>query len=351
MELRDLNRMFDALAPTAEQKQAGLDRLLQTERKGRPMRKLKKLTVIGIAAALMVISCAAAVVTGLDQRLLDYFGANPEQAELLTPGAVPVDVTVEDNGATFHISQVLRDRYSILMVVDFTAPEGTKLDIGAGDDRFVSFSPVVPELLDEDGVPASQEHSISWDMEVLGQPADNHLSLLYTVEMMDGIGEDAQTIVLSNIDLRRFDAEKEDMVMVYAGDWSCEVPLPQSDTGWIQSSGTELKLPDAVVNEKGIYLSPMSLEFTMGLEKSLSFAEKNRIQRLYGIPDNIKLTDRDGYEITLVDASGSGTQDEIRNLFQLPEIIDPARFQGGTLTLVLGGETFTVPLDGLVPAE
>ena len=90
MERRDLNRMFDALAPTAEQEQAVLDRLLQTERKDRPMRKLKKLTVIGIAAALMVISCAAAVVTGLDQRLLDYFGANQEQAELLAPGAVAV---------------------------------------------------------------------------------------------------------------------------------------------------------------------------------------------------------------------------------------------------------------------
>ena len=100
MEPRDLNRMFDALAPTADQEQAVLDRLLQTERKGRPIRKLKKLTVVAIAAALMVISCAAAVVTGLDQRLIDYFGAGPEQAELLAFGAVPVDVTVKDNGAT-----------------------------------------------------------------------------------------------------------------------------------------------------------------------------------------------------------------------------------------------------------
>ena len=36
MEQRDLNRMFDALAPTQEQERAVLDRLLQTERKGRP---------------------------------------------------------------------------------------------------------------------------------------------------------------------------------------------------------------------------------------------------------------------------------------------------------------------------
>ena len=67
MEPRDLNRMFDALAPTADQEQAVLDRLLQTERKGKPMRKLKKLTVFAVAAALMVISVAAANPEGMQE--------------------------------------------------------------------------------------------------------------------------------------------------------------------------------------------------------------------------------------------------------------------------------------------
>ena len=67
MEPRDLNRMFDALAPTPEQEQAGLDRLLQTERKVKPMKKLKKLTVFAVAAALMVISVAAANPEGVQE--------------------------------------------------------------------------------------------------------------------------------------------------------------------------------------------------------------------------------------------------------------------------------------------
>lgn len=71
MEPRDLNRMFDALAPTREQEQAGLSRLLQTERKGRPMKKLKKLTVAGVAAALMVISVAAANPEGVQKLFND----------------------------------------------------------------------------------------------------------------------------------------------------------------------------------------------------------------------------------------------------------------------------------------
>ena len=70
MEPRDLNRMFDALAPTPEQEQAGLDRLLQTERKVFPVKKLKKLTVVAIAAALMVISVAAANPEGVQK----FFG-------------------------------------------------------------------------------------------------------------------------------------------------------------------------------------------------------------------------------------------------------------------------------------
>ena len=166
MEPRDLNRMFDALAPTPEQEQAGLDRLLQTERKVRPMKKLKKLTVVAIAAALMVISCAAAMVTGLDQRLLNYFGSSQEQAELLAPGAVPVDVTVEDNGATLHVTQVLMDRYSILILADFTAPEGTVLDMGEGvkgrDWGFGGMDWSLPELLDQTGKEIDLEQSWSW---------------------------------------------------------------------------------------------------------------------------------------------------------------------------------------------
>ena len=52
------------------------------------MKRMKKLIVVGIAAALMVTACAAAVVTGLDRRLADYFGVGPEQVELLERVAV-----------------------------------------------------------------------------------------------------------------------------------------------------------------------------------------------------------------------------------------------------------------------
>lgn len=63
MDRHELNRMFEQLVPTAEQEKAVLDRLLQTERKVIPMKNLKKLSSIGIAAVvtLALVTCAAAV--------------------------------------------------------------------------------------------------------------------------------------------------------------------------------------------------------------------------------------------------------------------------------------------------
>ncbi|RAY93089.1 hypothetical protein DK853_55035, partial [Klebsiella oxytoca] len=67
--------------------------------------------------------------------------------------AVPVDVTAEDNGATLHVTQVLMDRYNIMIVADFTAPEGTVLDMDEendGIDRgFGGMEWSMPELLNE----------------------------------------------------------------------------------------------------------------------------------------------------------------------------------------------------------
>ena len=57
----NLRRVFDRTRPSPEQKEAMLSRLLEPERKGKPMKKLKKLTVLGAAAALMVIMCGFAM--------------------------------------------------------------------------------------------------------------------------------------------------------------------------------------------------------------------------------------------------------------------------------------------------
>ena len=357
MERRDLNRMFDALAPTREQEQAVLSRLLQTERKGRPMKKLKKLTVIGIAAALMVISCAAAVVTGLDQRLADYFGASPEQAELLVPGAVPVDVTVEDNGAALHVTQVLMDRYSILVLADFTAPEGTVLDLdldgeyGGRFDSFWGFS-----LLDQAGEDIRSAQSWNTQFNVLddGDPLDNHLSLLLQMRASKGIRPDweigglfipANTLVRQNLETQGYDT-------VYPGDWSCEVPVTWRDMGQSMSLDQLVGQVDGVdIAVTEVYLSPMTLQIHMEHGPAADYDELFRdMNQVFGA-DNVTLTARDGKAVLMADYDPSARDGELDWSFRLDDIIDPSQFQGGTLTLEIEDGSVDIPLDGLVPAE
>lgn len=357
MERRDLNRMFDALAPTAEQEQAVLDRLLQTERKVRPMKKLKKLTVVAIAAALMVISCAAAVVTGLDQRLLDYFGASPEQAELLVPGAMAVDVTVEDNGATLHVTQALMDRYNIMILADFTAPEGTVLD----RDDYIFDAPmgVVPDLLNRAGEPVELESGWGYQIKVLddGAPQDNHLSLLFCIELSEGVQSDWDIggISLCNGDLVRYGAEPWDKIAVCSGDWSCEVPFTQQDMGRsIQPNQAVGDLDGIGITLTELYLSPMTLRLQLESEtpipREFGGGIGIRWSQLVNC-DKVTLTTRSGTTIPLADLGGSAGDQDQDWMFRLEEITALEDLEGGTLNIRIEGGSVDVLLDGLVPAE
>ena len=365
MEQRDLNRMFDALAPTPEQEQAVLDRLLQTERKDRPMKKLKKLTVLGIAAVLMVISCAAAaVVTGIDQRILEYFGSGQEQAKLLVPCALPVDITVENNGAVFHVSQVLMDRYSLLLLADFTAPEGTVLD----ESEWLHFDLYSrPKKLNQDGKPIPAYWTWGNEQTLLddGDPLDNHLTVLYEMLPYPGFRPDDG---LKNIDLVvkhlvriRYEDDGCYRDPVFLGDWSCQIPFSWQDMGYsISSNQTVGQLNGLDIAATEIYLSPRTLEIRLEPAPTAG--------GLYLPPQldySVTLTATNGETVQAVNATGALR--ELRNgetvlesgvgsfgdvqIFRLNEIIDPSQFQGGTITLDFGDESVNIPLDGLEPAE
>lgn len=364
----NLRRVFDQARPSPEQKETMLRRLLEPERKGKPMRKLKKLTVVAIAAALMVISCAAAVVTGIDQRLLDYFGASPEQAELLFPGAVPVDVTVEDNGATLHVTQVLMDRYNIMIVADFTAPEGTVLDMDEendGIDRgFGGMEWSMPELLNEAEEAIDLNQSWSWHTEVLddGDPMDNHLSLLFRLTLDEGVQPDWEIggISMYNGDLMRHGENPWDIITVWSGDWSCEVPFTWQDIGRsIQPNQVIGQLDGRDITLTDIYLSPLTLRIRYQRYPLGVYPPHTRTQPIdyrwnhVLESDNITLTTREGRTVDLIVEGYAGTSNfwDHRDIYHLAEITALEDLEGGTLNIRIEGGSVDVPLDGLVPAE
>lgn len=360
MDPRKLNQMFELLAPTPEQTQNGLNRLLH-ERTDHPMKKLKKMTAISIAAALMLVTCAAAVMTGIDQRLIDFLGGGEQAQELLEPGAQPVDIIVEDNGASLHITQVLMDRYSVLVLADFTAPEGTVLDMaeeqegirrgfGSGPDLSMSMA----YLLDQAGEPLGLGER-NYEVTVLddGDPQDNHLTLLFRLRMDYGIRSDwdIKELFLPAEDLVRYDRKLESEITVYSGDWSCCVPVTRQDMGRTISMNYIVGQTDNVnIMVTDVYLSPMTLQIRLDRETSVSPEESRAEKSVYthwvsALDFNsVTLTSKDGHAIPLTPLGGIANDQDQNWGFQLEEITDPAQLQ--TLTLRIGEGSIDIPLDG-----
>ena len=362
MDPRTLKQMIELLAPTPEQERRGLTRLLQEERNDHPMRHLKKTVVVGVVAALMLITCAtAAVVIGIDQRLIDFLGGGQQAQELLAPGAQPVDATAEDNGATLHVTQILMDRYSILILSDFTAPEGTVLDM-AEDVRgdilrgFSGLDGSIPSLLDSAGEPIDLDQSWTYNVNVLddGDPLDNHLTLLSRMELSEGIQPDwdIQELSMPAVDLIRFDPEAEDIVTVYSGDWSCQFPIAWQDMGRsMQVDQVAGQVDDVNISVTDIYLSPMTLQFHLERETPVQLHSPEAVGGVDGRwisavnVDGVTLTTKDGKTVPLTDMGSTVSDREQDRSFQLNEITDLTQLQ--TLTLRVGESNFDIPLDGL----
>ena len=95
MDPRELNQMFEQLAPTPEQMQRGLNRLLQEERKGYPVKRWKRAVLAVVVAALLVTVAAA---------------ANPELLGKLTLQLFPDD---SSKGEGYTVSGSLMTKYPL----------------------------------------------------------------------------------------------------------------------------------------------------------------------------------------------------------------------------------------------
>ncbi|MBD5119406.1 MAG: hypothetical protein HDT37_09955 [Clostridiales bacterium] len=384
MDRHELNEMFDGLTPNPARERELLRKLLQDgARRNKPMKNWKRVVVGAAAAALLVTAAAAAVVPGLSQKLLDYLGIAPEDAqtvELLAPGAMAVDITKEDNGATLHVTQVLRDRTSIMVLADFTAPEGTSLRLGSTNPKVTyvstgfSSKPGDFAFLDQNGEEIDGD-SYAGDWKILedDDPLDNHLSALFVSSNGELFMEKATSLRLPAGSLGYWDLDEDEnfkFVEVYSGDWSVDVPLPKRDIGYAQHMDQVIgTLDDAALILKEVYISPMFLEIQLRREGGYDFGAPadDENEAAYGrwlsIGDNVQritLTTGDGEVIPLEMSSFSGGSiafEEKWSAHRLSRITDPARFQGGTLTLEWDfynsdeRGSVTISLDDLAPVE
>ena len=358
MEDRDIYRVFEQVKPTGSQEEAMLERLFSEERKGRPMKLMKKTIAVLAAAALLLMTCAFAAVTGLDHRLLNYLGVSAQEEPLLSPMAVPLDIVVEDSGCTLEVKQVLADQYAALILVEFTAPEGTVLNGKQYEFGTVQAdgSTSYRKITAPDGERV-KGGSIFWKTLEDSDPADNHATLLYEIQPM--AGEPSLLGCTVDLTLTRFYQSESGVLAppLFSGNWSFSLTIPDKDPGRYLPLQHPFDVEDRRVQLSAIYVSPLSL--TVEMQEA-----QDRVADIFEYvvdnwEGNISLTTVGGETIQITDtgpmfSNREGEQigsewgwskDQGRFRFLPERIIDPAEIA----SITIFGQTF--PLDGLVPVE
>ena len=362
MDKREFKRVLDQVKPTAEQEQAMLDRLLTEQKEVKPMHCMKKMTAVMAAAALLLMACAFTVATGLDQRILAYFGGTQEDAQLLAPGFMAVDLTsTAENGETVHISQVYSDHRSVAIVGELTVSDGTVLNQDAYRFDDWHLRPKGTDGNEPDGGYGSYGTYGGAEIWTDDDPDDNALSFLLVYHYTAGnFDSDSAELTWAN-EIQCFEltlgnlkgcAEGEawsSAPVLAPGEWTFTIPLSGKDFGWTLKPEQTFQLAEETVTVEEIYLSPVGLSVRLANESgNLNSLMKNwEDQENSGNPwgSSVILHDQNGRTIegSMPYSKYSPYTGEM--LLTFDEIYDPAQFQGGTVMIM--GQSFS--LDDLQP--
>ena len=326
MDPRELNHLFEQMSPAPDQEEAMLARLQAPEKAVKnPSRRWKKSVFVLTAAAAMALACAAAAFSALDPRLLSFFQRTPQDTELLGEGVVEVNQShTYENGWTVSVRQALADRYSLTVLVEVTAPEGTALD--QAEYLLDLNTDLLPELEDRDGIGGFRYGSTMLEDE---DPADNHITLLWDRSPTSYLKAETEpftgrTAVLTPLRLTSWDTVQNLEINFIQEPWTCTVDLPEED------SGTEISVRQAVLVGEDemevtqLYLSPISCALTLQGEEHDS--------RMWGpvglssLTEETSLTLADGSTLPmsrLLDLTYNSDAGQAEAVFQLERITDP----------------------------
>lgn len=282
MDERNLCRVFDQVKPSPEWEEAMLDRLLNGERKAKPvneLKKMKKLTAALAAAVLLLMACAFTTAMGLDQRVLDYFRAGQEDETLLSGAAFRVGAShTYENGWTVQVGEVLADRFSVAVFLDFTAPDGVVLSGPVSTDG--CFTQIDYSVYDAAGeqvkfVADYPKNSVGQGMDVCydledSRPEEGHVSLLWFYHVGGGDyykNPGVYTMLGAEVTLtpRALSVEGSGERIEFADEgWSCTFTLPKTDSGLACSIRQPLQLGDYGAQLLAVYISPISFSYEFG---------------------------------------------------------------------------------------
>ena len=326
MDPRELNHLFEQMSPAPDQEEAILARLQAPEKAVKnPSRRWKKSVFVLTAAAAMALACAAAAFSALDPRLLSFFQRTPQDTELLGEGVVAVDQShTYENGWTVSVRQVLADRYSLTVLVEVTAPEGTALD--QAEYLLYLDSDLLPELEDRDGIGGFRSGSTMLENE---DPADNHITLLWDrspTSYLEAGNEPftGRTAVLTPVRLIGWETVQNLEIDFTQEPWTCTVDLPEEDSGTEISVRQTVLVGEDEMEVTQLYLSPISCALTLQGEEHDS--------RMWGpvglssLMEETFLTLADGSTLPmsrLLDLTYNSDAGQAEAVFQLERITDP----------------------------
>lgn len=338
MDPRELNHLFEQMSPTPDQEEAILAHLQAPEKAVKnPSRRWKKSVFVLTAAAAMALACAAAAFSALDPRLLSFFQRTPQDTELLGEGVVAVDQShTYENGWTVSVRQVLADRYSLTVLVEVTAPEGTALD--QAEYLLYLDSDLLPELEDRDGIGGFRSGSTMLENE---DPADNHITLLWDrspTSYLEAGNEPftGRTAVLTPVRLTGGETVQNLEIDFTQEPWTCTVDLPEEDSGTEISVRQTVLVGEDEMEVTQLYLSPINCALTLQGEEHDS--------RMWGpvglssLMEETSLTLADGSMLPmsrLLDLTYNSDAGQAEAVFQLERITDPEQ----VVSVTVFGET------------
>ena len=306
------------------------------------MKPVKKTVTILAAAALLLMACAFTVATGLDQRFVAYFRGTEEDARQVSGGVVGVEQSFQyENGWTINIEQVLADRYSLAVLTEVVAPEGTVLD---GEAYYFELG---MELLPS---ARNQPAGSGWGYGPViledENPADNRLTFLQTKGARELGAKDllGQSVTLTPMWLMESGGKKLN-VDFSTEEQSCTVALPEQDSGRTYTLRAPVQADGKTMTLSELYLSPISAAFVLegepGEDRPLEESDLARIE------EDASLHLADGTEVS-IRRMVSQTTDEatgaVHSIFQTDMILEPEDVTAITLlgqTVSLDGVAFT----------
>jgi hypothetical protein len=297
----DMNRLFEALTPSTEQKEKMLHNIfVQSQNEHTSHRKftrVKRLRPAVLAAVLMVClttTAFAAAFMGLDEAFLKFLKpVNNEQAQYLSNGAYVVDKHVVNEDGSLAIKQVIGDSNLTYILMDFTAPEGTVLN--AARYRFEE------TMMNTD----QRYHSTGYQVLADGNPNDNKISLVMNIMTNNSIA--GQNVHFKFKDMQAADPLPGVFETVIPGSWETAFKLDFKEYSNLHQIDQNITMFGYSAVLKTISVSPISI--SLKIESSSSREIVEAAGGLKEIGENEYL---DAYPITINYKDGTS---ETTNLF------------------------------------